>query len=211
MINKTVSRETPFRIALVVILVLTMAVVVYHGRRAVTSGGKVSRQDEGVLFAAVLRIAGNLLWIATLAWLLVPTAVQWASIPFPDWVRWIGVVIALNCPVLLHWTLATLGANNLTDTVAVRAEATLVTSGPYRWVRHPYYVVAALLMAAVTVLTANWLIGLSSLIVLGLLILRTPKEEQKLIERFGEQYRDYMKRTGRFVPRIGSQNKGAFV
>jgi protein-S-isoprenylcysteine O-methyltransferase Ste14 len=197
------TSETPFRIALLIIVVLTTMVIVYHGRRAIASGGKVSRQAEGVLFSIGLRIGGNLLWIATLVWLLVPAAVEWATIPLPVWVRWVGVAIAAVCPILLHWTLATLGANNLTDTVAVRAEATLVTSGPYRWVRHPYYVVAALLMGSVTVLTANWLIGLSSLFVLALLALRTPKEEQMLIDRFGEPYRDYMTRTGRFCPRIG--------
>lgn len=61
-----------------------------------------------------------------------------------------------------------------------------------------YYVVAALLMASMTVLTASWLIGLSSLFVLVLLALRTPKAEQMLIDRFGEPYRDDMMRTGRF-------------
>jgi len=39
---------------------------------------------------------------------------------------------------LLIWTLRTLGAN-LTDTVITRKEHTLVTSGPYRWVPHPFY------------------------------------------------------------------------
>ncbi len=90
---------------------------------------------------------------------------------------------------------------NLTDTVHVRADATLVTSGPYRWVRHPYYVSTALLIASVTLLTANWFIGLSGLVCLALLVLRTPKEEQKLIERFGDDYRRYMETTGRFLPR----------
>lgn len=57
-------------------------------------------------------------------------------------------------------------------------------------------------MASVTMLTANWLIGVTSLIVVALLVMRTPKEEAMLIERFGEQYRDYMANTGRFIPRI---------
>jgi len=56
-------------------------------------------------------------------------------------------------------------------------------------------------MASVTLLTANWLIGVTSLIVLALLVVRTPQEEAMLIERFGQQYRDYMARTGRFIPR----------
>jgi protein-S-isoprenylcysteine O-methyltransferase Ste14 len=69
-------------------------------------------------------------------------------------------------------------------------------------IRHPFYVTAALLMASVTLLTANWLIGVTSLIVLALLVVRTPKEEAMLIERFGQQYRDYMAKTGRFIPRM---------
>jgi protein-S-isoprenylcysteine O-methyltransferase Ste14 len=34
---------------------------------------------------------------------------------------------------------------------------------------------------------------------------RTPKEEANLIEKFGDEYRDYMKRTGRFLPRLRSE------
>jgi protein-S-isoprenylcysteine O-methyltransferase Ste14 len=101
----------------------------------------------------------------------------------------------------MYWTLASLG-KNLTDTVVTRAEATLVTHGPYRYVRHPFYATAALLMASVTMLSANWLIGASSIIVLALLAIRTPKEEQMLIDKFGDDYRRYMRMTGRFFPRI---------
>ena len=101
----------------------------------------------------------------------------------------------------MYWTLSSLG-KNLTDTVVTRKAATLVTNGPYRWVRHPFYVTAALLMFSVTILTANWLIGASSMLVLALLAIRTPKEEQILIDTFGDDYRQYMARTGRFVPRI---------
>ena len=119
-------------------------------------------------------------------------------------VRWVGVATGAVCSILMYWTLSSLG-KNLTDTVVTRKEATLVTDGPYRWVRHPFYVTAALLMASVTVLTANWLIGLSNLLVLSLLAVRTPKEEQMLIERFGQQYRDYMARTGRFIPRMSRE------
>jgi protein-S-isoprenylcysteine O-methyltransferase Ste14 len=122
--------------------------------------------------------------------------------PTPTWLRWFGVVTGALCSLLMYWTLSSLG-KNLTDTVVTRAEATLVTHGPYRWVRHPYYVSTALLMASVTVLTANWLIGVSSVLVLVLLAFRTPKEERMLIERFGDDYRRYMAKTGRFVPRIG--------
>lgn len=195
------SSELPFRIALVIVILLTMSVTVYHRFLAGKSGEKVSRKEEGYIFAIVLRLAGLGLWIATFAYLILPASVQWASIPLPLWVRWIGVVAGIGCSWLIYWTLCSLG-KNLTDTVAIRSEATLVTHGPYHWVRHPYYFAAALLMASVTILTANWLIGVTSLIVLVLLAVRTPKEEQMLIERFGNEYREYMKQTGRFLPRF---------
>lgn len=191
----------PFRVALLVVILLTMAVTVYHRLRAASAGERISHKEEGYLFAIVLRLAGLCLWIATFAYLLFPSSVEWAQIPLPDWLRWAGGVTGAFCSLLMYWTLSSLG-KNLTDTVVTRAQATLVTHGPYRWVRHPFYVTAALLMASVTLLTANWLIGLSSLLVFVLLAVRTPKEEQMLIERSGQPYRDYMTRTGRFFPLI---------
>jgi len=191
--------EDPFRIAVVVVMVLTVAVTAYHRIQAASSGEKISRQHEGYLFAATLRLSGLCLFVATLAYVISPSTVQWASFPLPVWFRWIGIVTGILCSLLMYWTLNSLG-KNLTDTVVTRAEVTLVTQGPYRWVRHPFYVTTALLMASVTVLAANWLIGAASVLVLGLLAVRTPKEERMLIEKFGQQYRDYMATTGRFFP-----------
>ncbi len=193
--------ENPFRIALVVIIVATMAVTVYHRLQAARSGETISRKVEGYAFAISLRFAGLCLWIATLGYLLFPASFRWASMPLPESARWVGVVAGSLCSLLMYWTLSSLG-KNLTDTVVTREEASLVTHGPYRWVRHPFYATAALLMASVTVLTANWLIGMTSLIVLSLLAVRTPQEEAMLIERFGDEYRVYMAKTGRFFPRI---------
>ena len=195
------SSEIPFRVALAVVMLLTVTVTAYYRLQAASSGERISHQDEGYRFAVVLRLAGLCLWISTFAYLILPATVQWATVPLPEWIRWVGVITGEFCSVLMYWTLSSLG-KNLTDTVVTRKEATLVTHGPYRWVRHPFYVTAALLMASATVLTANWLIGLSSVVVLGLLAIRTPKEEQMLVERFGQQYRDYMARTGRFFPRM---------
>lgn len=196
--------ETPFRIALVIVIVFTMAVTLYHRFQAASSGEQIARKDEGYLFATVLRLSAFGLWIVTFAYLLMPSSVQWASIPIHVSIRWFGVATGMFCSLLMYWTLSSLG-KNLTDTVVTRADATLVTEGPYRWVRHPYYVTTALLMASVTLLTANWSIGLACILVLGLLAVRTPTEEQRLIDKFGQKYRDYMANTGRFIPRISGR------
>lgn len=193
--------ETPFRLTLLVLISITMAIAVYHRYQAAASGERISHKEEGYLFAIMLRLVGVCLWITTFAYLLVPTSVQWASVPLPLWIRWLAAVTGGFCSVFMYWTLRSLGGN-LTDTVVTRANATLVTRGAYRWVRHPFYVTTGMLMASVTLLTANWLIGVTSFLVLALLSVRTPKEEQMLLDRFGEDYRRYMTTTGRFFPRF---------
>ena len=195
------STETYFRTALGLVILLTTFVTGFHRFKAAQSGEQISRKDEGMLFAIALRLAGLILFVVTIAYLVAPTSVQWAMITIPHPLRWIGAVTGLVSSVLMYWTLSSLG-KNLTDTVATRAIATLVTDGPYRWVRHPFYSTTALVMVSVILLTANWLIGLGCIVVLAMLAIRTPKEEQALVERFRQPYLDYMDRTGRFIPRI---------
>lgn len=193
--------DVPFRVALVVIFVLSLGTSLRYRFQAAASDEPVSRRDEGLILAAMLRLSGIALGLATLSYILFPSAVAWANLPLPAWLRWVGFPLGLLSAVLMAWTLSNLG-KNLTDTVFVRRDATLVTTGPYAWVRHPFYVTAALLMAAAILLAANWLIGLLSILVLALLAIRTPKEEAMLVERFGDEYRDYAARTGRFWPRM---------
>ncbi len=147
-----------------------------------------------------LSIAGIGLWIIVLVYLINPAWMRWASVPLPDWLRWSGLALAILSVPLMYWTLSNLG-KNLTNTVVTRTGATLVTSGPYRWIRHPFYVVTGLAMAAASLLSANWLIALDSVAVFALLSVRTAHEEQKLVEKFGDDYRAYMATTGRFFPK----------
>jgi protein-S-isoprenylcysteine O-methyltransferase Ste14 len=142
-----------------------------------------------------------LTFIGTLLYLIDPHLMAWASVPLPNEVRWSGAVIGLCSIPLLYWTMSALG-KNLTDTEAIRASHTLVTNGPYRWVRHPFYISVFLLVCADSLLAANWFIGVSGLLAFILLAIRTRIEERKLVERFGEDYRSYPRQTGRFVPRF---------
>ena len=202
LLERQMSSESYFRATLGMIILLTVLVTGFHRYKAAQSGEKISRKEEGYLFAIVLRLTGLLLFIATFAYLIAPASVQWAMVSIPVQLRWVGAIAGHFSSVLMYWTLNSLG-KNLTDTVVIRTNATLVTHGPYRWVRHPFYVTTALVMISVTLLTANWLIGLGCIVVLSMLAIRTPKEEQVLIERFGQQYLNYMKVTGRFFPRSG--------
>jgi protein-S-isoprenylcysteine O-methyltransferase Ste14 len=115
--------------------------------------------------------------------------------------RWLGVALVGFWGLLFAWTFRSLG-RNLTDTVVTRKEHTLVTTGPYRYVRHPFYLAFFVAAMGGSLITANWFVLLASFIPIGFLLARTPIEEEKLIERFGNDYRQYMSATGRFLPKL---------
>lgn len=193
------TADSAYRLALFVLLAGSVAIGVYYRRRAET-GEPLLRREEGLFILFSLRLLGLALLLATLGYLIAPESVEWGTVPLPNAVRSTGAVAGLAGLGLMIWTLRSLG-RNLTDTVVTRQEHTLVVSGPYRLVRHPYYVTTLLLVIAAFLLSANGLIGGLGLLVFVLLAIRTPIEERKLIERFGDDYRDYIKHTGRFFPR----------
>ena len=92
--------------------------------------------------------------------------------------------------------------NNVSPTVVTRKRHTLVTSGPYRWVRHPLYGMGFIAYTGFALLAENWFIALMAVLKLIILRIRLDQEEARLIERFGSEYRQYMQRTGRFLPKI---------
>ena len=145
------------------------------------------------------RLAGALF----AAYLMKPAWVSWSSLILPDWSRWAGASLGLLVvPPLLFWTFHSLG-KNLTDTVVTRRDHTLVTDGPYRWVRHPFYVVVTLWGLSLSLLAANWLLALLGGAAVTMLVIRSRVEEAKLADRFGDEYRAYARRTGRFFPSLG--------
>jgi len=195
------TQENAFRAALGVGFLLVLIVTGYHRIRSWASKEVLDRREEGIFILATLRPAGLLLWLGVIAYLANPAWMRWSSVALPAWLRWAGFVVFGLGLALLTWTLRGLGTN-LTDTVVTRRAHTLVTEGPYRWVRHPFYDAMALLIAGIALIAANWFMLLTGAVVFSLLALRSRTEEAHLLARFGESYRDYRERTGRFVPRL---------
>jgi protein-S-isoprenylcysteine O-methyltransferase Ste14 len=191
-----------FRIIALIIFVVGLLISGYHRRKAETSGERVSWKEENPVVMVLLRISGLALWVSVILYMINPRWMRWAQLEIPQTLRWVGVAIGTVSLPLLYWLFSSIGTN-ITQTVATKKEHELITHGPYRWVRHPLYSVGTLLFIAFALMAANWFIGLASLVVFVMLMIRLPKEEEKLIERFGDEYRAYMKRTGRFFPRLG--------
>jgi protein-S-isoprenylcysteine O-methyltransferase Ste14 len=195
------KHDQTFSTVLLIGFLVVLPIAAYYRLKSQATGEKLDRWEEGLFMLATLRPAGLALWLGLISYMINPSWMAWSSVPLPTWLRWTGVGIFALAGGLLFWTFRSLGSN-LTDTVVTRRAHTLVTHGPYRWVRHPFYDCAALLVVATSLAASNWFLMMTGGLVLVLLVVRTRTEEEKLLARFGDAYRSYRERTGRFLPNL---------
>ena len=194
------SDEQPFRAILIISSALLIPFAVYHRLKSQSTGESLDRSQEGLFILLTLRPLGLAGIAGFLTYMLNPRWMSWSSLLLPSWLRWLGILSGLTAGALIVWTFRALGPN-LTDTVVTRRIHTLVTNGPYRFVRHPFYVAVGLAVLGNGLAAANWFLFATGVTSLCLLILRTSREEERLFQRFGDEYRLYSQRTGRFLPK----------
>jgi protein-S-isoprenylcysteine O-methyltransferase Ste14 len=194
------SEEDTLRWSLLAGLLAVLPIIAYHRIKA-HRPEPLDRRQEGLFILATLRPIGLVFFVSLGMYLVNPARMAWSAVALPSWVRWSGVGMIAAAGALLFWTLHSLGTN-LTDTVVTRKVHTLVVKGPYRWVRHPFYDTVALLLIAISLAAANWFMMATGAIVFTLLAVRASREEDRLVARFGDDYRGYMARTNRFVPTV---------
>ena len=198
--------ENIFRIFAALILFTGIGISSYYRRKAdQDSGEKISRKVDGTAFMNIIRLGGLLLWLSPLVYLINPAWMAWSKIGLPEWVRWFGVILGVLCTLGIYWLFSSIGSG-ITPTSATRKQHQLVTSGPYRWVRHPLYTVGSSLFIAFGMMADNWFIMFLGILAFIAMASRTPKEEANLIEKFGDEYREYMKHTGRYLPKLGGRS-----
>jgi protein-S-isoprenylcysteine O-methyltransferase Ste14 len=195
--------ENNLRFTAIAIFITGAAISTYFRRKADREGGeRISPRAEGLPIMIALRVFGLALWLGVFAYLINPGWMNWSQFALPIWARWLGAGLGFLADLLAYWVFSNLGSN-VSPTVTTRKKHQLVTSGPYRWVRHPLYTMGMLSYLSFALLAANWYVALLAVVTFIILVLRLPKEEAGLIERFGDEYRVYMSRTGRFLPRLG--------
>jgi protein-S-isoprenylcysteine O-methyltransferase Ste14 len=192
---------------LTVTLVVFMVIIrVYYWGVANAAAGRDSVRNEGApLFLARMLVALPA-FVLLITFLYTPDALPWSKVELPEWAVFAGAALGVVSLLLLSWVHRHLG-RNFSTTLHIREDHTLITTGPYRYVRHPMYAAFILwatsffLLSGEPVLTGFFMI--SFLIVM---IVRTPREEAQLVSVFGNEYREYIRRTGRFLPRLKPSN-----
>ncbi|HEY8436636.1 MAG: protein-S-isoprenylcysteine O-methyltransferase [Planifilum sp.] len=126
---------------------------------------------------------------------------SFADYQLPSWMGWAGVMVLVVAFWLFWRSHADLG-RNWSYTLELRKGHQLITSGVYKYIRHPMYAAIWMWGVAQVLLLHNWIAGWSHLLSFSLLyFLRVPREEQMMLNQFGEEYQSYMNRTGRIIPR----------
>jgi protein-S-isoprenylcysteine O-methyltransferase Ste14 len=122
--------------------------------------------------------------------------------PFVPAVAWLGLPTMIGALWLFRRSHADLG-RNWSISLQMRDQHALVTSGVYRVIRHPMYSSFFLLGLAQLLLLPNWFAGLAGFIGAGILYgFRVRREEEMMLDTFGDEYRAYMAGTKRIVPWI---------
>jgi protein-S-isoprenylcysteine O-methyltransferase Ste14 len=203
------NTEGTFRIAFWVLLALVFVMRGYFsfrvrqaGERLLPDEAAIKREGQGMFAIRVVAFLLLITWLVLYA--INPRWMQVLGFPLPGWLRWAGFVLGLVSLGLWFWAQVELDTQ-WSAQLQLRKEHHLVTSGPYARMRHPLYTAMCGWGMSLALVTANWVFVAMAVAVFAVFFARVPREEQMMIERFGDQYRVYMKKAGRFFPRFFSK------
>jgi protein-S-isoprenylcysteine O-methyltransferase len=133
----------------------------------------------------------------------VAAAIFVASAALP-WDSWLAIALGSGLVVLgiglRRWAAATLGVF-FTRSILIRSEHRIVTTGPYRFVRHPAYAGDLVALVGLALTLGNWLSIVIAII--GFFLAHVPRitaEEVALEANFGEHYREFARTRKRLIP-----------
>lgn len=208
------ENEILFRVALLVMTIGYIAPRFYYRSKARRTDPKsqaiLKDTTESRVRLALMGISGLGTHLLNIIWLVNPVWLSWSRLPLPDWPRWLGIAVGLATVWLGYLAHHTLGVS-YTPTLKIGESRHLVTQGVYHCIRHPMYTSFFTYLAASFSLTANWFIGVLGLVYSLLILERVGHEERMMLGAYGEEYRHYMRRTGRFLPHLIQRDEGGSV
>ncbi len=198
--------ELAFRIAFLVFYILLIVIRGYYIKK--TPYARKSRKErfedirrEGLPSAIVFLGMFWIQMIVALFYVLDVQLISWSYFILPLEIRVLGVILSVVSILCVLWVHRTL-AGSFSATLEVYEDHQLITSGPFTRVRHPLYSAHTLFNAGMVLISANWILFLFLIIGIPFTYWRLSKEEAMLTEQFGDQYREYIKRTGRLFPKL---------
>ena len=186
-------------------MVFAVGFVVYVATRGKFAAGTKSNESMdrrvGLQEKILLSVVISTSLLLPILYLLTPLF-SFADYELPEWVHACGLVMMIGGLWLFWRSHADLGLN-WSPTLETRKGHEIISHGVYRRIRHPMYSAIWLFSIAQGLLLNNWLAGWAVVLAFAVMyFLRTPKEEEMMIDHFGNAYKEYMAETGRLFPRI---------
>lgn len=158
---------------------------------------------DSIFSLSIIQIYIISIIIITFTFVTSPDWYAWGNIPnYPNEFVWVGMtigVLSLGVFFIAHFYLG----KYYSFFLKIQKDHKFVSNGPYKLIRHPMYTAYILFHTAIFLITGNWFIGI---IWIGgiclILLLRIRKEEELLVETFGDEYVSYKQRTGSLFPPI---------
>jgi len=198
------QKKTIFITGIITCYILVLISITYAQQKAkLLNNLSYSKLKEEVRYNTILRGLMSIpVYFCLVDWIASLNLASWSYFHLPEWVQWSGLIILL-LDTLFFWWIHICLAENYHGPLYLHDKHRLVTSGPYKLMRHPTYLAFPLLFIGLSLSISNWLIVSLALPVLFVVNIRRIKVEEKLlIKRFGDEYIDYMKKTGWFFPKI---------
>lgn len=190
--------ELYFKIGFGVLWVLYVVIRAPHEKKYKLIEKKNTLGSSREKFLVLLQFIGMVVipWV----WILSPWLDQF-NMDLPMVIRISGLSIAVFSLWFFWLVHKTLGIN-WSPVLEIRKEHKLIKTGPYKRIRHPMYTQIWLWSGAQMLIISNWIAGLSGIALWAILyFIRVRKEEQMMLEEFGEEYEEYMRNTGRVFPK----------
>ena len=201
--------EIFYRISFVVLWLMLGVVRGYYGRKTKTHDSlsgvaeklKTAEQEMGrgfMILTAIITIIGG---AGLILYLLSPPWWTWTRLPLGEIVQWVGIAMAIPPLFYLVWVHRHLDSQ-WSIALELQDDHKLITSGPYSRVRHPMYLGIFVYTAGLILISLDLLVFIFFAFSIYVNYRRIPSEEQMMMDQFGEEYREYMSRTGRLFPRF---------
>ena len=189
-----------FRVLFISIYAIFAGVRIYYRSQNIgRASEKEYTQKTKAIIVLIVAILGYFLTMGL--WIISLPLVLSFQIPLPSVIRWFGGGMALFATGLTLWIHRTLG-QQYSAKLEIQTDHQLITVGPYSKVRHPMYIALNLFSISVSLISANLLLIMFAISIAIPFYWIVRAEEELLIEQFGEEYLEYMKTTGRFLPRL---------
>lgn len=186
-----------FRITCGLLLIMQTGARLWMTRnKRASSGSRFYHKTRETIF---IRLAGAGVALAYLYVFLPETS--FLDFPMPAILRWIGFALMLAGNLLFIFAHRSLGKQWSAE-LEIQPQHALITSGVYKYVRHPMYTAFLAFGLGLILLTAN-LLGCAYLPVVSVMIaIRLPAEEAMLKEEFGDAYQAYKAKSSALIPGI---------